>query len=246
MYKTYQILNGDSLYGHFPKQIEGDVIIMRECLVEGDVQCRDLEDFFNVRENIISNTYGGGYNRKCRSEFEKMQNIPKDSEINLWFEDDLFCQVNLWFVINLLNNSSRDYIVNLVRPTFGHEYGFAMTEEELISAYTNKIQISSPNIERFSKLWKHYQSGDSKKMIHVAKELNDAFPFIKPACEAHIDRLPVGGSPGRPERSIIRIMEELNTTDFIQVFREFTKREGIYGYGDFQVKRLYDNIIKNT
>ena len=35
--------------------------------------------------------------KKTVPEFLKMQNIPENSEINLWFEDDLFCQVTFWF-----------------------------------------------------------------------------------------------------------------------------------------------------
>ena len=41
---------------------------------------------------------------KLVSEFEKIQNIEEGVDINLWFEDDLFCQVNFWFVISLLSS----------------------------------------------------------------------------------------------------------------------------------------------
>ena len=54
MHKNYHILNGDSLHGHFPEQIKGDVLIMRECLVDGDVQGAELEDLFSVREAFIT------------------------------------------------------------------------------------------------------------------------------------------------------------------------------------------------
>ena len=251
MHKNFHILNGDSLRGHFPEQIEGNVLIMRECLVDGDVQGADLEDLFSVRETFISENYDGyrlgDYYQKCTSEFKKMQSIPKGSEINLWFEDDLFCQVNLWFVINLLSISQTDYLINLVRPTSGHEYNFcSMTEHELLEAYSNKTEISSENIRKFCKLWGNYKNDNGEEMIRIAKELNQSFPFIMPACQAHLDRTPGDGSLGRPEKSIIRIMKELNTIDFVQVFREFCKRESIYGFGDLQFKRLFDKVIKTT
>ncbi len=251
MHKKYHILNGDALREHFPEQIEGEVLIMRECLVDGDVQCSDLKDLFRIRTNFINTNYGecseNGYRQKCVSEFEKIQNIPNKSEINLWFEDDLFCQVNLWFVISLLNNGEADSVINIVSPSSGHEYSFiSMTEAELRGAYTKKTEISSSDIKRFCKLWELYQRGENEKMVQVAKELGQTFPFIMPACEAHADRFPIDGSPGRPERAIMRIMEELETTDFKPVFLEFCKRESIYGFGDLQFKRLFDNVIKNT
>ncbi len=251
MHKKYHILNGDALRGHFPEQIEGEVLVMRECLVDGDVQSKHLEDLFKIRANFINTNYGecteNGYRQKCVSEFDKMQNIPKGSEINLWFEDDLFCQVNFWFVISLLKNGETDYTINSVRPTSGNEYSFvSMTEAELLVALANKTEISSSNIQKICKLWEVYQSGDCKGMIQVAKKLSPTFPFILPACEAHADRFPIDGSLGRPEQSLIRIMEELKTTDFAPVFREFCKCERIYGFGDLQVKRLHDNLINKT
>ncbi len=251
MQKKYHILNGDALRGHFPKQIDGKVLIMRECLVDGDVKSTDLEDLFRIRTNFINTNYGecseSGYRQKCVSEFDEMQNIPKGSEINLWFEDDLFCQVNLWFVISLLNSSNTDCLINLVRPISGHEYSFcSMTEVELLEAYSKKKEISPENIGKFCKLWEFYQNDNREEMIQMAKELNQTFPFIMPACQAHVDRSPIDGSLGRPERSIILIMKKLETTDFVQVFREFCKRESIYGFGDLQFKRLFDNVTKNT
>jgi hypothetical protein len=251
MHKKYHILNGDSLRKHFPQQIDGEVLVMRECLVEGDVQGEDLEDLFRTRSEFINSHYEGCnedvYRKEVISEFEKMQSIPEGSEINLWFEDDLFCQVNLWFVISLLSNSDTDYSINLVRPLSGHEYCLvSMTEAELLEAYTNKTEISSADIKRFCKLWEFYQRGDCQEMARVAKELDPTFPFVMPACEAHTDRFPLDGSSGRPVQSIMSIMEELDTTDFKPVFLEFCKRESIYGFGDVQVKRLYDHILKNT
>jgi len=41
-------------------------------------------------------------------------------------------------------------------------------------------------------------------------------------------------------------MKELETQDFGPVFREFTKRESIYGYGDLQVKRLFDELLQES
>jgi hypothetical protein len=38
-------------------------------------------------------------------------------------------------------------------------------------------------------------------------------------------------------------MDELGTTDFGLIFKEFNKREAIYGFGDLQVKRLLDGLL---
>jgi len=46
----------------------------------------------------------------------------------------------------------------------------------------------------------------------------------------------------RPVQSLKEIKEELKTDDFGIIFREFSKREAIYGFGDLQVKRLLDEL----
>ncbi len=38
MRKQYHILNGDSLKEQFPENIQGDIIVARECLVDGNVK----------------------------------------------------------------------------------------------------------------------------------------------------------------------------------------------------------------
>ena len=79
----------------------------------------------------------------------------------------------------------------------------------------------------------------------MLRELENKYPFILPAVEAHIERIVTTGNIGRPTQSLIAIMKELETEEFGPVFKEFNKRESIYGFGDLQVKRLFDEIKNN-
>jgi len=70
-----------------------------------------------------------------------------------------------------------------------------------------------------------------------------------PAIHAHLQRFPSETETnkeklGRPKISLIQIMNELKSEEFAPVFREFSKRESIYGFGDLQVKRLFDEVKK--
>ena len=38
-------------------------------------------------------------------------------------------------------------------------------------------------------------------------------------------------------------MEEYGTEEFAVVFQEFCRRESRYGYGDLQVKRIFDQVL---
>src|SRR4030095_16282237 len=100
----YNILNGDSLAYSFPDtKIEGEVMVVREGLIDGDLSGDNLHDFWQSRAKYMGLT-ADEYQNQVVKEFEKIMNAPDNSEFNLWFEYDLFCQVNMWFVISIINN----------------------------------------------------------------------------------------------------------------------------------------------
>lgn len=241
----YHILNGDALKEQFPNEIDGEIIVARECLVDGNVSAGSLEELFEIRAKFISEFYGdyskADYYKDSVTEFRKIQSIPEGSEINLWFEDDLFCQVNFWFTVDLILGSTKNCQVYLIRPMEHTPYGFGgLTQVELVSAYSEKEEII--DLKGIAELWVAYQSNDINGLERSAKELDEDYPFILEAVKAHIDRMPNGDHPGRPVQALKEIMAELGTDSFGPVFMEFNKRESIYGFGDLQVKRLFDQI----
>ena len=244
MKKQYHILNGDSLKEQFPKNIDGDLIITRECLIEGDLHGGNLDDFFASRAKFLSSNYGGSeaeYVENTVAEFRKMLAIEPQAEVNLWFEDDLFCQTNFWFVVYLLTNYNPNHSLFLIRPEAPHQYGFsALHQAQLTTIYKNRLPLNYP--DKIAGLWLAYQNNDLDLLIATAQELEPIYPFILPAVRAHIARLPTKASAGRPVESLKTIMRELQTREFGPIFQEFSKRESIYGYGDLQVKRLFDSI----
>jgi hypothetical protein len=245
MNKHYHLLNGDALKEQFPTSIEGNIIIARECLVDGPVHGDNLDEFFATRAEFISKQYGGttrDYHEQSTAELLKILDIEKDATINLWFEDDLFCQVNFWFVVHLLNKNNRNNLIYLVRPAEHTRYGFGgLSQSELLTCYKQKTLLTQP--DRIAALWSAYQAGDTETLLAIANQLKAPYPFIHTAVEAHIQRIPVNGHPGRPKATLLSIINELNTQDFSAVFRAFNERESIYGFGDLQVKRLYDEVI---
>ena len=129
------ILNGDALLEQFPRDLKGASIVFRECLVDGPVTANSLNELYQKRSAFFAQTYQLctpiEYEERIVSEFNKVQKIPNGSEINLWFEDDLFCQVNCWFVCYLLRDI-KDCDLYLVRPNNQSPYAFSVyTETEL-------------------------------------------------------------------------------------------------------------------
>ncbi|WP_343306594.1 hypothetical protein AAHN97_05710 [Chitinophaga niabensis] len=245
----YNILNGDSLAYSFPDtKIEGDVIVVREALIDGDLSGGNLHDFWQSRAKYIGLTETE-YHNKVVKEFEKIRNAPDNSVFNLWFEYDLFCQVNMWFVISVISSlpikknvfAVYTSYLDKANKQFWNGFGPA-NSDELKVCYANKIPLSEADLNLGKDLWEAYRNGNLEELTDLSKDQSLAFPYIQEAVKAHVDRFPKDGSKGRPEKVIEDITENIST-DFHEVLKEFWRRESIYGFGDTQLKRLYDKVM---
>jgi len=233
---VYHILNGDALKEQLPT-LSGEVLVFRECLVEGPVKADNEQDFFKQRAAFLSENYDAAhreYLEKASSQLRAIGSIPKDAEVNLWFEDDLFCQVNFWFAMHQLRENTNCF---LVRPPKHNQYGFGGFDSaglrDLLSA-----RVKLEDTGKISTLWEAYVADGWDTLRNLGQGLKGQYPFILDAIEAHIQRQPQGDWRGTPMETLAEIKEDLGTADFSQVFREFSRRLPIYGFGDSQVKRL--------
>ena len=245
---NYHLLNGDALKEQFPSEFDQDyTIVVREGLVDGPVKGSNLDEFFQTRAEYLAQEYGGTeheYFNGVADEIRKVLNIDNNGEVNLWFEDDLFCQVNLWFTVHLLCEHTKAERLFLVRPPEHTPYGFGgLNTANLVTAYKNRSPLEKLDI--LKQLWPEYQSGDNHQLKKLASILEVPYPFIGAAVNAHIDRIPTAEDIGRPKRTLLKIMDDLGTTEFGPIFKAFCERESIYGFGDLQVKKLLDEILKD-
>ena len=250
--RTVHILNGDALAEKLlDTAINGDFIVCRECLIEGDVTAETLEDFYASRARFLHETYKvpeEKYFKTSVSEFDKISNLPPGSEICLWFVDDLFCQANMWFVLSLLKNRQqvKVYRISPVIPLGEDNWkGFGLsTPEMLIEAYSKRILMTSEDIHLADDLWTAYKNNDFAKLRELSRQPSKSFHYLEVVCQAHIDRFPSDHSLGRPERTALEIVETVSR-EFNPAFAEFSRREGIYGFGDLQFKKIYDEALKH-
>jgi hypothetical protein len=246
---VYNILNGDSLAFSFPEtNIEGEMIVVREGLIEGDLSGDSLDDFWRSRAKYIGVTEDE-YHIKIVKEFEKIMNAPGNSEFNLWFEYDLFCQVNMWFVISILSGLTIRKKVSAVCTSyldrtskhFWNGFGPAKSND-LVSCFNQRILLNDDDLQLGKDLWTAYKSDNPQELARLAKTRSSAFPYLLEVVKAHLDRFPKDGTKGRPERVIEEITNNISP-DFQKVCEEFWKRESIYGFGDVQLKHLYDRVM---
>lgn len=240
--KQCHILNGDSLKSQFPNVIDGEIIVFRECLVDGPVSYDDLDELYTQRADFLSVHYGSSveeYRDKVISELSKLRGLD-GQPIYLWFEDDLFCQTNLWFLLHYIYTYTDHRNLHLVRPKQDDRFGFGgLSEEELINIFQSSIPLEDS--ENLSKLWTAYCQDDFEQLISISND----YAFMIPAVQAHIYRQQGGNYIGRPMESLQNIIREVGNADFATIFKLFSERESVYGFGDLQVKRLLHELKNN-
>jgi hypothetical protein len=215
----FHILNGDCLADQLRQtKINNDFIVCRECLIDGNLDASSLSDFWTIRAKYFADNYNipvQGYFNKTVSEFEKLSTLPDNSEVCLWFENDLFCQTNMWFVISILSYHPtfkifRVFPVSENKADMWKGFGNA-SPEKLEQAYNSRIQFLPLDIELGKSLWTAYRDDDFEKLKELAKSQSGCFEYLEEVCQAHIDRFPTDKSSGRPDKVVKEIIETIST-----------------------------------
>lgn len=232
------VLPGDAIVDEFEKSlIPGEKIVCRECLIEGNLRSADLDEFWRVRAEYLLRTYGGSersYMENTAAELQKLANVKAGTEVNLWFEYELFCQANLWFCLHLLNGSGAKIfrVAPAVRGDADKWKGFGTLKgEKLRECFDRRIELTPDDVQLGAAMWKAFANADHGKLNELAEKGSDRFPYLNETAAA-ASAIATG-----PHTVIGEIIGE-GVSGFADVFEEFTRRAGVYGFGDVQVRRL--------
>lgn len=242
MDKIFNITNGDCLAEQLKETtISGEMIICRETLVTGSLQAENLDVFWKVRSEFIAENYGDtkeNYYHKVVSECNKMMQIPENSEVHLWFEDDLFCQVNMWFCLTLIPKDKNINIYRIFPKSLKENQwkGFSDSDRfDLEETLTSRVLFKQKDLELGLNLWEAYQSNHQNKLKQLSEIQSDCLCFL-PELIATYQNI-------NPEVFIQNLIQN-GITDFSDVFEKFSEDLGIFGFGDLQVKLIYDKVFQ--
>lgn len=237
------VLPGDATVDKFEASgIGGEIAVCRECLLVGDLSGSTLPEFWENRERFLSVEYPDNsvdYHETVVSEFAKLTAASADSEINLWFEYELFCQANMWFCLSLLAESTADiYRVAPVTLAEADTWdGFAnLTTADLKDCFAARVKFSRSDIQLGARLWSAFRKSDHATLEALSGTEAPALPKLRDACLAAIER------ESRPKRIVGEIIQN-GESDFDVILREFKSRAGEYGYGDSQVKKVWQKLL---
>ncbi len=238
----YHVLPGDAQVEEFKKTgIDGEVIVCREVFVTGPIDAENIDQFWDERAKFILAEYGEDeivYHETVADQLTRLADMTEDDEVYLWFEYELFCSVNMWFCLWMLSETGATvYRVEPIGLEVDSRWdGFGKFEaDDLKACYEMRTRLSGEDVALGAALWQAYRRKDFDKLKELSKGATDAFPYLSEVVAAAIlqDSEPL---------AVVRAITSGGETDFAKIFAEFKKRAGVYGYGDLQVERLFDQI----
>ena len=244
------ITNGSSLTNYLKElDVEGEFLSWEEMLCEGPtVAGIDSNDFFNIRKTFLNEVYNIEIDeQEYRKELGKLNNSEKFTEINLWFEYDLFCHINLIAVISLLHQREIDLPLYLVCSgrVEGEKTLKGLAElnpEQLIDHYQNKIFLNKDDIDMAIALWRTY-CGKDHNIFKPYIVKSSSFPYISNCLKAHLNRFPDSKNGlNTLEKNILEIVKVNDIKSKHHLMGYALNYQGYYGFGDIQFERLINNL----
>ena len=242
------VLNGDSTKNKFDNSgIAGDVIVWREVLVQGPLFYQvDSELFWDMRSQFIEKAFDSNlheYRKKVILEFQKLNKF-EGSEIVLWFEYDVFCQINM---IALLSHLLRKKAVTISLVCVGDYPGFEkkvglgeIPTADYPDLFAKRQKLEKTDLVLADKAWMYYCGKEfskfsqikSKKLSYLSDALNASLDLFRKDQELSIHE--------------IEILKLIATNQFTRnkLVGHLLANDSIFGFGDLQYFHLIDGLEK--
>lgn len=224
----YHVLNGDGLAENF--NLEGEKIVCRECLIDGDLKAKNINELWKVRAEYIKKTYDADdYFEKVKGEFDKLNNLKPTDEVNLWFGNEAFCQVNMSFVLWMFWDKKPDFY-----RVFPDSDGWNCNYSNVNQCFENRKKLSWEEVQWGTLLWEKFQAKDLDCSLFQIVRFENLKNFEQ-VCRA-LTKIEI------EPKEILREITRNGETDFNKIFVQFKEKAGVYGFGDLQVKNLLSEI----
>lgn len=237
----YHILNGDALAEKFPP-LERQVIVMREAFMDGPVSETFDAAYWAERIAFVADTFDADaaeYWTQFGSQLVLLRQITDADEVYLWFEHDLFCIVNMMVAAHYIWLHANPVLYRVYPSTDKEKWaGFGYDDKTSLTAlFEKRIQLNVADITFMKAWWKAYVHSDVEALQQLSRSTTNAMHFADEVTQAHVERLHNDENERQPGK-MLREMNKDGSKSFGEFFAEFSKKAGVYGLGDTQVKRL--------
>lgn len=250
MQSPLNIINGDATLHQFMQtSLPGDTVVWREILSEGPVWHGDVDALFKIRSEWIANVYGASiedYRQKVVSEYDKLLDSARYSEVILWFEFDLTCQINLTFLLNLFHQLSANHHIYLICPDSHPNHpdfkGLGeLSPQELSALSAEKMAMTPADLRLASKAWEVYCINNKPQIETLLKEDFGNLKLLKPALQAHLRRMPDANGMNDIDKALINIVRS-GINNRKDIHQEFHKTHKIFGMTDFAIDHYLNKL----
>ncbi|WP_296316579.1 DUF1835 domain-containing protein [Winogradskyella sp. UBA3174] len=248
--KILHITNGNHLTDYLRElDFTEDILTWQEMLCEGPtIPAINSDAFFELRADFLKSNYDIEVNTdELKSELSKLDTIENYTEINLWFEYDLFCHINLLGVINLLHQKEIDKPLYLICSgrVEGEKQLKALGElnaDQLKSHYKDKVLLTQEDIDLAIALWRTY-CGTDHNILKPYIVTTSNFKYMSNCLKAHLKRFPHQQSGLNVlEDNILRLLRDYPIKSRHHLLGYSLNYQGYYGFGDLQLQRIIDKL----
>ena len=250
--KVLHVLFGDEVRNEFLEaNLEGDVIIFREALCQGECQYPIFsEKFWNQRIKFFTTHYDftlEEYMEFSQNKIEELKNYLDDSLICLWFDYTLYSHINVFSIISFLDSSKKTNNVHFVCSglNFGSQVHKSLGElnaDDIKRLFSTKRALSKIDFEFANYFWMIYQSDKHNELYSFTFHEHPTFAYLKDCMIAHFYRYPnrLSGLSYSQEIILEQISEQPKGKE--EIVEKLIETQGFYGFRDFQYYKMIKDL----
>lgn len=248
MGKTLHILNGDSLSeGLQLLNLEGDVLVWREMLCAGPVNAEVGGDrFFENRSSFLRQHFQVSETKYLDAFIQPLKNISSlevYTEINVWFEYDLFCHINLLGALAWI--SQHGFQGKVFHICSGRVKGkpnlmglSELSQDELMDHFQHKKLLNSEDVKIANDIWMCYTDTDPSLILPKITR-KSSFDYLSNCLKSHIERFPsIETGLNVLETHVLQLIDTNSIKSEHQLCGYVLSQQGYYGYGDTQITKI--------
>jgi hypothetical protein len=248
------IHNGDAAAAIARKStLAGEHFAWRESLISGPTPAGlSTAQWRLVRAQHLAQSYGVD-EAECESSLRKQEamlaSASEYTEVVLWFEHDLFCQLHLlylldWFSRYVPGETTLSLICIGEFPGKANFRGLGeLSPAELASLFPARTKVTPAQLTLAATAWQAYCDAEPFALKGLLAADTSPLPFLRPALAAHLARFPAtrNGLGHVENRALQLVAEGINS--FAELFARVSNSEAIYGFGDAQFWLALSRLI---
>lgn len=246
------IVNGD-VVGNKIGNLPGDVLVWREMYDFGPLT-NDISDkyWISLRAHFFEKKLAipaALFIQNCKDQNRFLSEIPKKTEIVLWFEHDRYDQTMLMYLLNELSkNELRNLSMVTINEYEGEEpfYGLGqLTSQQLEELFYNERQpFSDDQMKEAITGWQAYTSKNPVEIETWIAASNQKLPFLKQALQSHLSFFPsIYTGLNEVETFVIKYLDK-NTCSFTELFQAITQKRSNDGISDLYFAAMLNELMK--